>query len=615
MRRAADRDGGADREGERVSPAPGLAPARPHSEPPARPARALRALVGDLDGRPPRHPAARGRGDRRRHHPDDGEVILRYTVLILLVGLLQVFGFGLRRYAAFRLGYRVETDLRHRLFAHLQRLHFAFHDEAQTGQLMAHANTDIQQIKQTASSLIPLTIASSLMLVGVAVVIMLVEPRRSRCSRSARCRSSTSRATRFSHADVPGQTSRCSRSSRELSGVVEESVAGMRVVKGFGAERAADAARSSAEADSVLDQALAPARAARRLHAAHRLPARRLRWSAILWYGGHQVLDGNLAGRRHRRVQPLHPDADLAAADDRHADRAVVARVGVGRSRRTRCSPPTRDRRRRHAVTRCPTGGARSASKASRSAYGDGRAGARRPRPHDPRRRGGRARRRDRVAARPPSRRLHPALLRRRRRPGAASTASTCATSSCDELRRAVGIVFEDTFLFSDTVRENIAFADPEASMEQVVRAARLAGADEFVDALPDGYDTVIGEHGYSLSGGQRQRIAIARAVLADPRILILDDATSSVDPTKEHEIRAALARGDGRAGRRSSSPTARRRSRSPTASCCSTDGRVGRRRHARRAARPSPSYREVLARAEAETRPTARRRDDCRCG
>jgi ATP-binding cassette subfamily B protein len=110
------------------------------------------------------------------------------------------------------------------------------------------------------------------------------------------------------------------------------------------------------------------------------------------------------------------------------------------------------------------------------------------------------------------------------------------------DVRRAVGLVFEDTFLFSDSVRNNIAFADPEAPMETVVRAAKLAGADEFVTQLPDGYETVIGEHGFSLSGGQRQRIAIARAVLADPRVLILDDATSSVDPTKEHEIRSALA-------------------------------------------------------------------------
>jgi ATP-binding cassette subfamily B protein len=78
--------------------------------------------------------------------------------------------------------------------------------------------------------------------------------------------------------------------------------------------------------------------------------------------------------------------------------------------------------------------------------------------------------------------------------------------------------------------------------MEIVERAARLAGAHGFISALPNGYDTVIGEHGYSLSGGQRQRIAIARAVLHDPRVLILDDATSAVDPSKEHEIRAALA-------------------------------------------------------------------------
>ena len=109
------------------------------------------------------------------------------------------------------------------------------------------------------------------------------------------------------------------------------------------------------------------------------------------------------------------------------------------------------------------------------------------------------------------------------------------------DLRKAVGIVFEDTFLFSDSIAANIAFADPDATAEAIARAARLAGADEFIDALPEGYDTPIGERGFSLSGGQRQRIAIARAILADPRVLILDDATSSVDPTKEHEIRDAL--------------------------------------------------------------------------
>jgi ATP-binding cassette subfamily B protein len=109
------------------------------------------------------------------------------------------------------------------------------------------------------------------------------------------------------------------------------------------------------------------------------------------------------------------------------------------------------------------------------------------------------------------------------------------------DLRRAIGIVFEETFLFSATVGENIAFAEPDATDADIERAARLAGAHEFVERLPAGYATEVGERGFSLSGGQRQRLAIARAIVADPRVLILDDATSSVDPTKEHEIRDAL--------------------------------------------------------------------------
>jgi ATP-binding cassette subfamily B protein len=108
-------------------------------------------------------------------------------------------------------------------------------------------------------------------------------------------------------------------------------------------------------------------------------------------------------------------------------------------------------------------------------------------------------------------------------------------------LRRAIGVIAQDPFLFSATVRENIAFGRAEATHEEVERAARLAQAHEFVEALPDGYDTVIGERGITLSGGQRQRIAIARALVVDPRILILDDATASVDATTESKIRDGL--------------------------------------------------------------------------
>ena len=102
-------------------------------------------------------------------------------------------------------------------------------------------------------------------------------------------------------------------------------------------------------------------------------------------------------------------------------------------------------------------------------------------------------------------------------------------------------MIAQDPFLFSATVRENIAFGRVDATDEEIERAARLAQAHEFVEALPEGYDTVIGERGITLSGGQRQRVAIARALVVDPRILILDDATASVDATTESRIRVGL--------------------------------------------------------------------------
>ncbi|MFJ3158897.1 ABC transporter ATP-binding protein [Streptomyces kanasensis] len=110
-----------------------------------------------------------------------------------------------------------------------------------------------------------------------------------------------------------------------------------------------------------------------------------------------------------------------------------------------------------------------------------------------------------------------------------------------ESLRAGVGLVPEDSFLFSDTVRANIAYGRPGATPEEVEAAARAAQAHGFVSALPDGYDTAVGEHGLTLSGGQRQRIALARAILTDPRLLLLDDATSAVDARVEHEIHEAL--------------------------------------------------------------------------
>ncbi|MGW5343967.1 ABC transporter transmembrane domain-containing protein [Streptomyces sp. HUAS TT3] len=110
-----------------------------------------------------------------------------------------------------------------------------------------------------------------------------------------------------------------------------------------------------------------------------------------------------------------------------------------------------------------------------------------------------------------------------------------------DSLRAAIGLVPEDSFLFSDTIRANIAFGHPEATEEQVRAAARAAQAEAFIERLPAGYDTKVGEQGLTLSGGQRQRVALARAILTDPRLLLLDDATSAVDARVEHEIHEAL--------------------------------------------------------------------------
>ncbi|WP_411086772.1 ABC transporter ATP-binding protein [Streptomyces sp. 061-3] len=111
-----------------------------------------------------------------------------------------------------------------------------------------------------------------------------------------------------------------------------------------------------------------------------------------------------------------------------------------------------------------------------------------------------------------------------------------------DSLRAAIGLVPEDSFLFSDTVRANIAYGHPDATQDQIEQAARAAQADRFIADLPLGYDTKVGEHGLTLSGGQRQRVALARAILTDPRLLLLDDATSAVDARVEHEIHEALA-------------------------------------------------------------------------
>jgi ATP-binding cassette, subfamily B, bacterial len=465
---------------------------------------------------------------------DEGAVA-RFAVLIVAVGVVQGVSTGLRRYSAFRIALRVETNLRERLFAHLQRLHFAFHDEAQTGQLMARANSDMQQI-HVVVVLLPLTAASLLTMAAVMVIITLKSPGLALLVLVTLPFLNVA-ATRFTRRIQP-VTLQLQQELADLSGVVEESVAGVRVVKGFGAERL-QATRLRREADSVRDRSLDAARLrAGFIPLVDLLPTMSL--VAILWYGGHQVLNGDLdlgylvAFNSYvlMLIWPMRMLGMLLA----QASRSSAAAGRVHEILAT--EPAVADRT---GARPLPDGPGELRFEGVRFAYG-GRTGPPVLDGLDLVVRGGEA-----VAlvgstgsGKTTVARMVPRFYD--------VDAGRVLLDGVDvrnvelrELRRSVGIVFEDTFLFSDTVRANIAFADPEASMDAVERAARLAGAAGFVEHLPDGYDTLIGEHGFSLSGGQRQRIAIARAVLADPRVLILDDATSSVDPTKEHEIRSAL--------------------------------------------------------------------------
>ena len=465
---------------------------------------------------------------------EDG-ALLRWTLVMLAVGVVAAVCTGLRRYNAFGIAWRAETDLRQRIFSHLQRLHFAFHDQAQTGQLMARSATDVQQV-QNFLVMIPITISNVVTLAAVTVILFVMHPGLAALALCALPLINVF-AKRFGQQVHPASVDM----QAELAGlatVVEETITGIRVVKGFGAE-AVQARRLAERGDGVLRRALTLADIrARFVPILDFLPT--LGLVAVLWYGGQQVLAerltiGELAAFNSYVVM-LIPPLRMTGMLIAQTQRAVAAAQRIDEVLST--DPAIVDDPK--AVELPPEGRGElvfddvgfeylpgrpvlsgfslrvepGESVAIVGATGSGKTTVARliPRFYDV----------TRGAVRIDGVDVRDVKVR--------------------DLRHGVGIVFEDTFLFSDTIRRNIAFADPHASQEQVERAARLAGAHDFVTAFEDGYDTVIGERGFSLSGGQRQRVALARAILADPRVLILDDATSSVDPTKEHEIREALA-------------------------------------------------------------------------
>jgi ATP-binding cassette subfamily B protein len=466
--------------------------------------------------------------------PYNGPVLLRWSLAILAVTLVVGLFTFCRRYSAFAISLRAEAELRRRLFDHLQRLHFGYHDRAEIGELMARVSTDAKQV-QMLLVFIPVAGANVVMVVGVAVVLFVLNVKLAIAALAALPLLALA-ATRFSRKLGPVAMGLQERLG-DVSHVVEESVSGVRILKGFGAE---DVQRDRLEtaAGNVYERAMSLAR----LRAAFNpllevLPMVGL--VAVLYVGGREVINGNLTVAALiafnfyilQLVFPLRMTSFMVAQ---------IARASASAARVHEILATEPEIVERPGARALPDGAGEVRFEGVTFAY------------------------------RPGVTVLHDLDLVVRPGESVALVGPTGAGKSTvarlvprfydvdsgrvlidgvdvrdlrlSDLRDAVSMVFEDTFLFTDSVRTNIAFADEDASAEAIEMAARLAGGHEFVADLPDGYDTVLGEHGFSLSGGQRQRVAIARAILADPRVLILDDATSSVDPTKEHEIRGALA-------------------------------------------------------------------------
>ncbi|HYM44637.1 MAG TPA: ABC transporter ATP-binding protein [Solirubrobacteraceae bacterium] len=496
---------------------------------------------------------------------------------IALVVLLRWALTYWRRMIAGHVSLGIEYDLRKRLYGHLQRLELGFFDHQQTGQLMSRATVDLQAVRFFLGYGLVFILQSALTIVLAGVAMVAINPK----------------LGLISLAPVPFViviSQRYGRSARpaiqevqqriaELTASAEENISGVRVVKSF-AREPLQLRRFQRTVSRVFDQAMV----ATRLEAKYNpmiafLP--QLGLAAVLLIGGLSVIHGHLPLGRftafffylNMLIGPMRSlGVTLGLAQRATASGARIFQVLDRQPRLTEpldapALGPGNGHVQLQGVTLRydnPLGelGPSYTAAGERDGAQAGSNGSGRPARDGPSPNGGYpARARDAVLRDidldvPAGRTV--ALV------GATGSGKTSLVAlisrlydassgvvsidgadvrsvSLRSLRGAVAVVSDDPFLFSATVAENIAYARPDASLQEIEQAARRAQAYEFVERLPDGFDTRVGERGLTLSGGQRQRLAIARALLADPRVLILDDATSSVDASTERSIKLAL--------------------------------------------------------------------------
>ncbi|HSB39608.1 MAG TPA: ABC transporter ATP-binding protein [Gaiellaceae bacterium] len=465
----------------------------------------------------------------------DHRTLVIWLVVLLVVGLLEVVAGAFRHLYAIRNRSHSDARVRDAIFAHALRLDASYHDRVGPGELLSRASSDSQHVARMMDA-IGHTIGYALTVVAVATVMLVLDPGLALIVLIP-VPLVTLGAWLYSRRYDAG-TRLLQESWAQASTLVEETVSGIRVVKGLGAGDALEG-RFRRRSDEIMGRALDLARLdAVFIPLLEALPL--LGIATVLWFGGRQVIAGDLSvgsfvAFNAYVVMLVWPLRVLG-------QRVTTLQKALGASGRItevlEAEPRLREPRRPEELERPVRGdvwleGVRFGHEGDHAvldgldlhvAPGESLA---------------------LVGATGSGKSTVAGLLARLYDPEGGRVlldGHDLRQLRLADVRRAVALVFEETFLFSESVRENIRVGRPDAGDEDVQRAAGLAGAAEFVAKLPDGYETILGERGFSLSGGQRQRIAIARAILADPAVLVLDDATSAVDATKEHEIRAALA-------------------------------------------------------------------------